>query len=381
MTAANLLYVDSPVGSGFSYVDSPDQYTTNNTQVADDVLKFFQFFFARYPQFQKTPFYIFSESYGGKMTTDIALSVLHAVDTGVLNVSLRGIEMGDSWISGQADVDGWGPFLYALSEIDESGAASIKVGSDKCDAAIAAGDWAGATSAWGETEGLVSQAANDVDFYNVLCPSDLDFCQNSLARGRDPKVAPPPPMSAADLALRAAGVDAAALNSLYGRHLFPFVQGLGDLPSLMNNQVRKYLNSGKQGQVIPDSVSWGAQSNGVFSAMSGDFMKPVIHNVDALLKDGRINVTVAEGQLDLICLTAGARAWMANLTWPGLPGFYAAPTLPLTGGGQYVETLVKRSNPLSMYMVQRAGHMLPQDNPVGALAMMLDIIGAPPPPL
>jgi serine carboxypeptidase 1 len=52
----------------------------------------------------------------------------------------------------------------------------------------------------------------------------------------------------------------------------------------MNNQVRKYLNSGKQGQVIPDSVSWGAQSNGVFSAMSGDFMKPVIHNVDALLK-------------------------------------------------------------------------------------------------
>jgi hypothetical protein len=50
------------------------------------------------------------------------------------------------------------------------------------------------------------------------------------------------------------------------------------------------------------------------------------------------------------------------VTLPLLPPYasYAAPTLPLTGGGQYVETLVKRSNPLSMYMVQRAGHMLPQ---------------------
>ena len=71
------------------------------------------------------------------MTTDIALAVLSAVDAGSLNVSLRGIEMGDSWISGQADVDGWGPFLYGASAIDEAGAASIKTGSDACDAAIA----------------------------------------------------------------------------------------------------------------------------------------------------------------------------------------------------------------------------------------------------
>lgn len=95
-----------------------------------------------------------------------------------------------------------------------------------------------------------------------------------------------------------------------------------------------------QGKVIPDSVSWGGQSGGVFSAMSVDFMKPVVAKVDQLLQvclrlrgegrggrggqggeaqargrlrgttwplqDGRINVTVAEGQLDLICLTAGA---------------------------------------------------------------------------
>ena len=126
------------------------------------------------------------------MTADIALAVLAAVDAQQLNVSLRGIEvtrrrgwacrscgraaaprpalrvpltrllpqMGDSWISGQADVDSWGPFLYGASEINDVGAASIKTGSDACDAAIAAGDWAGATNAWGNTENLVLDAAN-----------------------------------------------------------------------------------------------------------------------------------------------------------------------------------------------------------------------------
>lgn len=133
--------------------------------------------------------------------------------------------MGDSWISGQADVDNWGPFLYGASEIDVNGLASIKTGSDACDAAIAAGDWAAATNAWGHTEGLVSAAANGVDWYNMLCPSDLPFCQGALQRARDPLAAPPAPLSAADLALAAPGIDHGALNRLYGRHLFPFTHG------------------------------------------------------------------------------------------------------------------------------------------------------------
>jgi len=38
----------------------------------------------------------------------------------------------------------------------------------------------------------------------------------------------------------------------------------------------------------------------------------------------------------------------------------ATPAQPLTGGGQYVETIYKQYKQFSLYMVQRAGHMLPQ---------------------
>lgn len=46
------------------------------------------------------------------------------------------------------------------------------------------------------------------------------------------------------------------------------------------------------------------QSEEVFSSMAGDFMKPVIDIVDELLAAG-VNVTVYNGQLDLIVDTMG----------------------------------------------------------------------------
>lgn len=46
------------------------------------------------------------------------------------------------------------------------------------------------------------------------------------------------------------------------------------------------------------------QAADVFSSMSGDFMKPVIDMVDELL-DAGVNVTVYNGQLDLIVDTMG----------------------------------------------------------------------------
>lgn len=52
------------------------------------------------------------------------------------------------------------------------------------------------------------------------------------------------------------------------------------------------------------SVSSG-QAEAVFESMAGDFMKPVVDIVDQLLAAG-VNVTVYNGQLDLIVDTMGA---------------------------------------------------------------------------
>ncbi len=59
---ANMLYVDQPIGTGFSYGTE----TVNGTVAAAPfVWKLIQAFFAQFPQYQCRDFGLFTESYGG----------------------------------------------------------------------------------------------------------------------------------------------------------------------------------------------------------------------------------------------------------------------------------------------------------------------------
>jgi hypothetical protein len=48
--AASVVYIDSPVGAGFSYVDDPSLLTTNVSQISADLLAWTVEFFATFPQ-------------------------------------------------------------------------------------------------------------------------------------------------------------------------------------------------------------------------------------------------------------------------------------------------------------------------------------------
>jgi len=73
LTYASILFVDSPVGSGFSYVNDTKLLATNNTEIATDLVQLLAGFLQKVPEFQTIPLYIFSESYGGKMAAQFAL--------------------------------------------------------------------------------------------------------------------------------------------------------------------------------------------------------------------------------------------------------------------------------------------------------------------
>lgn len=68
-------------------------------------------FYDQYPDLRKTPLYIFCESYGGKMTVEIAKQLNNAIKNGDIDVDFRGVALGDSWISPIDSVNTWAPFL------------------------------------------------------------------------------------------------------------------------------------------------------------------------------------------------------------------------------------------------------------------------------
>jgi serine carboxypeptidase 1 len=52
VSAANVLFIDNPVGTGFSYVSDKSALTTNVQQIADDLLVLFKAFLNQLPEFK-----------------------------------------------------------------------------------------------------------------------------------------------------------------------------------------------------------------------------------------------------------------------------------------------------------------------------------------
>nr|GEV73614.1 putative reverse transcriptase domain-containing protein [Tanacetum cinerariifolium] len=56
--AANIIFLDQPVGSGFSYAKTPEAYLTNDTSTAMDVYNFLRTWLVDHPKFVNSPLYI-----------------------------------------------------------------------------------------------------------------------------------------------------------------------------------------------------------------------------------------------------------------------------------------------------------------------------------
>lgn len=77
----NVLFIDNPVGVGYSYISNNiTKIPDNNCEIGEDLLSFLNEFMENKSEFQNVPLYIFGESYGGKMVVEFAYQ-LHQVST------------------------------------------------------------------------------------------------------------------------------------------------------------------------------------------------------------------------------------------------------------------------------------------------------------
>ena len=315
------------------------------TGIADDLVTLFKAFLEKQPVFQQIPFYIFCESYGGKMTSAFGVALYHAIQTGSIKCNFRGVALGDSWISPVDSVLTWGPYLYALSQLDGKDLELVNQAAQATAEAVAKGEYNEATILWDETENVIAKATDNVDVYNILRHNAPPFPQSQSLGGSD------------------------ILDRLHARHVGRLYTD--PLTKLMNGLIRERLG------IIPPNVTWNGQHRDVFRHQSGDFMKPVIDDISKLLKYG-LKVVVFQGQLDMICDTLGAEMWIAKLDWDGLPEFKNTSRVPLYApSGLKVRNtgaFYKAYKNLELYYILKAGHMVPADNGEMALEMVKRII-------
>ncbi|XP_042876881.1 retinoid-inducible serine carboxypeptidase-like isoform X1 [Penaeus japonicus] len=181
----NILFVDNPVGTGYSYVEDDKLLPRNNSAIAVDLVEFMKGFFKKVPEFQGVPIYVFSESYGGKMAAKFALSLNKAIQQKKITCQLAGVALGDSWVSPVDAVLSWGPYLHSVSLVDSIGLKKVNSKAQEVANAVKAGKLGDATKLWSEAEEVVENVTNGVNFYNILNHDKDDTRNNRLSHQRE----------------------------------------------------------------------------------------------------------------------------------------------------------------------------------------------------
>ncbi|XP_074279099.1 serine carboxypeptidase-like 18 isoform X1 [Silene latifolia] len=73
---ASIIFLDSPVGTGFSYATTHDGYYSNDTLQSSHIYQFLTKWLTNHPNFRTSPLYISGDSYAGQIVPIVVQEIL-----------------------------------------------------------------------------------------------------------------------------------------------------------------------------------------------------------------------------------------------------------------------------------------------------------------
>ncbi|BBH09714.1 serine carboxypeptidase-like 17 [Prunus dulcis] len=93
---ANIIFLDAPAGTGFSYSTTTDGYNTSDTIHAKRASEFLQRWLLTHPKFLANPLYISGDSYSGKIVPIIVQEITNGIEAGIEpSLNLEGYIIGN----------------------------------------------------------------------------------------------------------------------------------------------------------------------------------------------------------------------------------------------------------------------------------------------
>ncbi|KAK8935540.1 Serine carboxypeptidase-like 34 [Platanthera zijinensis] len=125
---ANLLFVESPVGVGFSYTNtSSDLLHMGDAFTANDSYVFLVNWFKRFPQYKHFDFYIAGESYAGHYVPQLAEKILDANKEEKENyINFKGLMIGNALMDDETDQTGMIDYAWDHAVISDQVYRNIK---------------------------------------------------------------------------------------------------------------------------------------------------------------------------------------------------------------------------------------------------------------
>ncbi|KAK1418273.1 hypothetical protein QVD17_27416 [Tagetes erecta] len=173
--AANILFLESPAGVGFSYSNTSSDYdNSGDKNTADDAYVFLVNWLERFPQYKTRDFYITGESYAGHYVPQLAYTILvNNKKTNQTVINMKGIAIGNAVIDDESALKGIYDYWWTHALISDA----------THDAIFKYCDFASDTFSE-MCNNITSQASieiGDIDIYNIYAPICLTPTQTNTS--------------------------------------------------------------------------------------------------------------------------------------------------------------------------------------------------------
>ncbi|KAK1631489.1 hypothetical protein QYE76_005804 [Lolium multiflorum] len=111
---ANVIFLESPAGVGFSYSNTSSDYNlSGDERTADDAYVFLVKWLERFPEYKGRAFYISGESFAGHYVPELAATILlHNTYNNRTIVNLQGVLVGNPYLDANRNIKGGLDFLW-----------------------------------------------------------------------------------------------------------------------------------------------------------------------------------------------------------------------------------------------------------------------------
>ncbi|PNW88611.1 hypothetical protein CHLRE_01g037000v5 [Chlamydomonas reinhardtii] len=332
----HLLYLDQPVGTGFSYSTDPHDKAHNERDVSRDVLDFLRQFYAARPGLANISLFLGGESYAGHYIPPLASAILRANarrDSSSLRIPLRGVAIVNGYFDPGVQYSSMADYVYSNGLISTQLRASINRWMPLCRGAarlcgVSRWGWACKAAAW-TCDALSFQRltralphTNWADIRMVCDPASRPLgtpCYYNFS----------------------------AIHRYWNR---PDVQAEVGVPAAAN-------------------ITWVGCKD---ADMSADFLADIGSSFSWMLPplmDAGVRVLLIHGDKDIVCNWLGAERMLDGLRWARAAEWRDVKPVNLTVAGA-VAGSVRQLGPLAFVRLYDAGHIAVMDQPGAAMALM-----------
>jgi vitellogenic carboxypeptidase-like protein len=316
-----MIYIDNPVGTGFSFTTDKNGFCTDQTCVANNLYSLITQFFQVFPDYAKNEFYITGESYAGKYIPSFAYKIYQMNQVTPQIVNLKGIAIGDGAMSPIDQFVGYGELLYYIGMADEHEVEVIRSYEARIVEGIAEGNYLKAFLAFDEFL--------NGDFY----PYPTYF-----------------------------------FNITGTTNYFNFLD-----PVYPPNPFDQYLNlNTTRSKIHVGSVPYASGNSTVEAYLINDWMKSVAPILPPLLENYK--VMIYNGQLDIILGPPLTEKFLRNIPWSGQKGYQRAHKQIWKLDSGLVAGYVRSVKKFYQVVIRFAGHLAPSDAPQASLNMIENFV-------